>query len=206
MTIMRRFVTVFSVILLLISCASCKTSSGAAGNRDLNPNEVFTITEGDIERETFLINRTISGQWTYNAPSVDVSGKNLLAGIGKPLAKGKLKKKLKSAFKKIGLNKARPQFTFNEDGTCAIKLLGVGVKGSYNYNPSQEKITIKWHGIPMSAHLKRDGKKLHITFDADKLLTLFSFASNVIDNSALKALSTLIDNYDDVMVGFELKK
>ena len=203
---MRKFVTLFSVILLLITCTSCRTASTAAGSRDLNPNEVFTITEGDIERETMLINRTISGQWTYNSPSVDVSGKNVLAGLGKPIAKSKLKKKLKNAFKKIGLNKARPQFTFNLDGTCAIKLLGVGVKGTYNYNPSQEKITIKWHGIPLTARLKRDGKKLHMTFDADKLLSLFSLASNVIDSSALKALSTLMDNYDDVMVGFELKK
>ena len=165
------------------------------------------MTESDIERETFQINRTISGEWTYNGPSVDVSGKNLLAGIGKPIAKGKLKKKLKDAYKKIGLNKMRPQFAFNADGTCAIKLLGASMKGTYNYNPSQEKITLKWHGIPLTARLKRDGKKkLHITFDADKLLSLFSLATKVSDSSTLKALSLLLDNYDDVMVGFELKK
>ena len=65
----------------------------------------------------------------------------------------------------------------------------------------------KWHGIPMTARLKRNGKKkLHLTFDADKLLKLFSLASKVSDSSALKALSFLLDNYDDVMVGFELKK
>ena len=204
---MRRFVTVFSVILLLISCASCKTSSGAAGSRDLNPNEVFTITEGDIERETFLINRTISGQWTYNAPSVDVSGKNLLAGIGKPLAKGKLKKKLKNAYKKIGLDKTHPTFVFNEDGTCSMKILGASVKGTYNYNPTTEKISFKWHGVPMSANLKRDGKKkLHLTFDSDKLLKLISLLGRFSDSSTIKALSTLLDNYEDVMVGFELQK
>ena len=173
---MRRFYTFFALLLVLIS-SSCKTASTAAGSRDLNPNA-----------------------------SVDVSGKNVLAGLGKPFAKGKLKKKLKGAFKKMGLNKARPQFTFNEDGTCAIKMLGVGMNATYNYNPSQEKITIKWHGIPLTARLKRNGKKLHMTFDTDKLLSLFSMAGNVIDNSTLKALSMLMDNYDDVMVGFELKK
>jgi hypothetical protein len=173
----------------------------------LHPNDVFTVTEEDIARETRQINNTISGQWTYSAPSVDVSGKNLLAGMGKPIAKGKLKKKLKNAYKKLGLDKARPQFTFNQDGTCAVSLLGMSMKGSYNYNPSDEKITLKWHGIPMTARLKRDGKKkLHLTFDADKLLSLLSLASKVSDNSALKALSFLLDNYQDVMVGFEMKK
>ena len=201
--IMRRLATILCAMLLLASCAAKKN---AASDR-LHPDQVFTITEDDIARETRQINGLIQGEWTYKAPSVDVSGRNLLAGIGKPIAKGKLKKKIKEAFKKIGLDKARPQFTFNVDGTCAIKLLGKSIKGTYNYNPDLDKLSIKWHGVPVNARLKRDGKKkLHITFDADKLLSLLSLASNFSDSSAIKALTMLMDNYEDVMVGFELKK
>ena len=205
---MRRILTILCAVALLSSCGTARNSQATAGNSGLlHPDEVFTVSQDDIAHETLQINNAISGQWTYSAPSVDVSGKNLLAGMGKPIAKGKLKKKLKNAFKKIGLDKARPQFTFNDDGTCAIKLMGVSMKGSYNYNPSDEKITLKWRGIPMTARLKRDGKKkLHLTFDADKFLSLLSLASKVSDNSALKALSFLLDNYQDVMVGFEMKK
>jgi ABC-type uncharacterized transport system YnjBCD ATPase subunit len=93
---------------------SCSTSRHNAG-RDLHPDDVFTMTEDDIANETRRINLTLQGDWKYNAPSVGVSGKNLLAGIAKPIAKGKLKKKLKNAYKKIGLDKARPQFVFNVD-------------------------------------------------------------------------------------------
>ena len=194
-------------MLLLMLLTACSASRNAAGGQDLHPDQVFTITEQDIEQETRQINRLLGGEWTYSGPSGDVSGKNVLSSLGKPIAKSKLKKKLKNAFKKIGLNKARPQFSFNEDGTCVIKMLGMSLNGTYNYNPSQEKITFKWHGIPLSAKLKRDGKKkVHLTFDADKLLKLFSLVSRVSDNSAIKALSFLMENYDDVMVGFELKK
>ncbi len=201
--IMRRIATILCAMLLLTSCAAKKN---AASDR-LHPDQVFTITEDDIARETRQINGLIQGEWTYKGPSVDVSGRNLLAGIGKPIAKGKLKKKIKEAFKKIGLDKARPQFTFNVDGTCAIKLLSKSIKGTYNYNPDLDKLSIKWHGVPVNARLKRDGKKkLHITFDADKLLSLLSLASNFSDSSAIKALTMLMDNYEDVMVGFELKK
>ena len=201
--IMRRLTTIFCALLLLTSCASKKN---AAADR-LQPDQVFTITEEDIARETNQINALIQGEWTYKGPSVDVSGRNLLAGMGKSVAKGKLKKKLKSAFKKIGLDKTRPQFTFNQDGTCAIKLLGKGIKGTYNYNPDQDKISIKWHGVPINARLKRDGKnKLHLTFDADKLLSLLTLAGSFSENSAIKALTKLMDNYEDVMVGFELKR
>jgi hypothetical protein len=85
--------------------------------------------------------------------------------------------------------------------------MGASVKGTYNYNPTTEKITFKWHGVPMNASLKRDGKKkLQLTFDADKLLKLMSLLGRFSDSSTIKALSTLLDNYEDVMVGFELKK
>jgi len=204
---MRQFVTIFCTLLLLTSCASTKNNAAGNNGKPLHPDEVFTLTEDDIARETREINSRIKGQWTYNGPSVDVSGKDLLSGLGKPIAKGKIKKKLKDAYKKIGLYKARPKFTFNEDGSCAINIMGANLKGTYNYNPSQEKITFKWHGVPVTARLKRDDKKkVQLTFDADKLLQIFTLASSFSDNSALKALSFLMDHYDDVMVGFELKK
>lgn len=194
---------ILCVAAALLSCSTHKQ----ADNYNLSPDDVFVLNESDIARETWLINNTIKGEWTYSGPSVDVSGKNVLAGLGKPLAKSKLKKKLKEAYKKMGLTKIKPQFAFDPDGTCTIQILGRKVKGTYNYNPDLEKITMKWHGVPVTAKLKRDGKKkLHLTFDADKLLSLISLVSSFSDSSTVKALGTLIDNYDDVLIGFELKK
>ena len=205
---MKRLISILCVLsaLMLTAGTSCSSARHNA-SRDLNPNEVFTVSDNDIINETWMVNRAISGTWKYNGPSVGVSGKNVLAGIAKPLAKSKLKKKLKKAYKKVGLDRVRPEFSFNPDGTCAIGVMGKTLKGSYNYNPDLETISIKWHGLPLNAKLRRDGKKkLHLTFDADKLLSLISFMGRFSDSSAIKALSTLLDNYDDVMVGFELKK
>ena len=186
--------------MMLPVASGCKTS------HNVHPDDVFTMTEDDIANETWRINQTIKGTWKYNGPSVGVNGRNLMAGITKPLAKGKLKKKLKSAYKKAGLDKVRPQFSFNPDGTCAMNLLGGNIKGTYNYNPATEKVTFKWHGIPLSANLRRDGKKLHLTFEADRMLSLLSLMGRFSDSSAIKAISDLLDNYEDVMVGFELKQ
>lgn len=190
--------------MMLPVTSSC--SSSRHNTRDLSPSEVFTVTDDDIANETLRINRALQGEWKYNGPSVGMSGRNMLSGIAKPIAKSKLKKKLKNAFKQIGLDKARPQFEFDADGSCSVKMFGMGLKGTYNYNPTTEKISFKWHGVPLSANLRRDGKKLHLTFDADKLLKLMSLMGRFSDSSAIKALSTLLDNYEDVMVGFELKK
>ena len=126
---MKRILSFLFVALILAGCSSNRNAVAGEG-RGLNPDEVFTITDDDIARETWKINSTLKGEWKYNGPSVGVSGKNVLAGIAKPIAKSKLKKKLKNAFKKVGLDKARPEFVFNEDGTCRIKLLGASMKGT----------------------------------------------------------------------------
>ena len=200
---MKNILMILCVAAAFLSCSTHKQTD----IYNLSPDDVFVLNESDIARETWLINNTIKGEWTYSGPSVDVSGKNVLAGLGKPLAKSKLKKKLKEAYKKMGLTKIKPQFAFDPDGTCTIQILGRKVKGTYYYNPDLEKITMKWHGVPVTAKLKRDGKKkLHLTFDADKLLSLISLVSSFSDSSTVKALGTLIDNYDDVLIGFELKK
>lgn len=199
---MKHFLTILCVAALMLPFA---TSCGSS--RNLHPDEVFTLTEDDIANETWRVNSAIRGTWKYNAPSVGVSSRNLLAGIAKPVTKNKLKSKLKKAYKSIGLAKARPEFTFNPDGTCSMSLMGANVKGTYNYNPDAETVSFKWHGIPMNASLRRDGnKKLHLTFDADRLLSLLSLLGRFSDSSTIRTLSKLLDNYDDVMVGFELKK
>ena len=204
---MKRIMTIFCVLAALMMTAGTSCSSSRNNTRNLHPDEVFTVTDQDIVNETWMVNRAISGTWKYNGPSVGMSGKNVLAGVAKPFAKSKLKKKLKSAYKKAGLDRLRPEFSFNPDGTCSIGVMGTKVKGTYNYNPDLDKISIKWHGLPMNASLRRDGnKKLHLTFDADRLLKLLTFLGRFSDSSTIKAVSDLLDNYEDVMVGFELKK
>ena len=205
---MKRFLTILCAmaVLMLTAATSCSSSRNNVSG-DLHPDKVFTISDDDIINETWRVNQAISGTWKYNGPSVGVSGKNLLAGVAKPFAKSKLKGKLKKAYKKVGLDKVRPEFAFSPDGTCTMTLMGKSLKGNYNYNPDLETISPKWHGLPLNASLRRDGKKkLHLTFDADKLLSLISFMGRFSDSSTIKALSTLLDNYEDVMVGFELKK
>lgn len=199
--------TILCAAAALVLTAGTSCGSSRHNTRDFHPDEVFTVTEQDIANETWMVNRTISGTWKYNGPSVGVSGKNVLAGIAKPLAKSKIKKKLKKAYKKAGLDRVRPEFSFSPDGTCSIGVMGKKLNGTYNYNPDLDKISIKWHGLPLNASLRRDGnKKLHLTFDADKLLSLLTLLGRFSDSSTIKAVSELIDNYEDVMVGFELKK
>ena len=79
------------------------------------------------------------------------------------------------------------------------------LNGKYSYSPSKGTITLKWLAISLTAHVKHDGKHLHLYFDADRLLTLLRLLSGLSNSDTLKALAFLSDNYSDVQVGFELK-
>ena len=134
---MKRLVTILCVmaaIMLPVTSSCSSTRHNATGK--LHPDEIFTVTDDDIANETRIINLGLQGQWKYNGPSVGLSGKDLIAGIAKPVAKSKLKKKLKEAFKKIGLDKARPEFTFNVDGTSQENfdrnVIGLGMSVDYS--------------------------------------------------------------------------
>lgn len=200
----------FLCIFTLICTAVLQVEAQITQQADtsvLSPDQVFTLSPSHIEQETRQANRLIVGCWRYDGPSVDAKSKGLLAGVVKPVAKGKLARKLKKAFKKIHLTKNNTTFRMREDGTCSISLLGHDVNGTYSYNPDDESIQFRWLRVPFTARLVHNKKnEMSITFDTDRLLALFKLLTAVSGNSTLKALTFLSDNYDDVMVGFKLKK
>lgn len=192
--------------LLLLTTASW--GKAAAQDHDLqpfNPDSVFTLSATDIEHDRIEANRLIAGTWQYDKPSVNAQGTSVLGKLGKPLAKSKLKKKLDKAFKKLKINKRWNQLTLTEDGEWTMIVAGKDLNGKYSYSPSKGTITLKWLAISLTAHVKHDGKHLHLYFDADRLLTLLRLLSGLSNSDTLKALAFLSDNYSDVQVGFELK-
>lgn len=171
-----------------------------------DPDSIFTLTDEDIEQERLEANKIVTGTWQYDKPSVQAQGTSVLGKLGKPLAKGKLANKLNKAYKKLQIKKRWTSLRLDNDGTWVMTVAGKDIKGKYNYNPSRESITLKWHLVSVSADAVRDGKHLHLLFDTDRLLTLMRLISGLSSNDTLKALAFLSENLDDVKVGFQLKQ
>ena len=146
----------------------------------------------------------VAGTWQYNKPYVHADGSSFLGKLGKPIAKSKLKKGLNKAYKKLKINKRWHSMTLNADGTWEMRIVGLPLKGKYDYDPEQEQLTLRWSGIPLKSHTHRDGDKLYIAYDADRLLVFLHIISGMSHSETLKALSTLSQNYRNVMVGFEM--
>ena len=151
------------------------------------------------------MNAPLVGKWVYDEPSVDAKGTGFVSKLGKPIAKSKLKKGLKKIYNKLKLKKQWTSLTISADEKWTLRLLGQNVSGNYTYEPESGRLSLKWHGVPIVAYAHRDGKNLHLLFDADKLLSMMRLLSKLKKSDTLKSLNKLSSNYNDVMVGFKLK-
>lgn len=196
---MRTFVLLQVLAAMLVASAQDTTAL-------LHPDSVFTITEAEVQQVRAQANRLIAHEWKYDGACVEAKSSNFVSKVAKPVAKSKLKKKLEKGFKKLKFDKKKTRITLNEDGTFAMKIIGPEIKGRYEYIPEKEQITLRWHGVPLNARLKRDGKKIHLLFDMDKFLDLMKWLSGFSHSKTMQSLAFLSDNFDDVQVGFSFKK
>lgn len=148
----------------------------------------------------------VAGKWRYDKPYFHADGTTFLGRVGKPIAKSKIKKKLNKVYKKVKLKNRWDYLALNDDGTWQMCILGVTTHGKYSYNPADETLTLKWNGIPLKSYTRREGNKLYITFDADRLLVVLRLIGGITHSESLNMISTLSKNYDNVLLGFEMKQ
>lgn len=170
-----------------------------------DPNEVFEVSEDTVELARIEACRMVAGEWHYKKPYVHADGSSFIGKLGKPIAKSKLKKNLDKAYKKLKIKSRWNSLALSPDGEWEMRVLGLPVKGKYTYDPEAQTLTLKWKGIPLKSHTHRDGKKLYIAFDTDRLLVILNLISGISHSETLKALSFLSQNFRNVMLGFEME-
>ena len=108
---------------------------------------------------------------------------------------------------KIGITNGQMSFTFNADSTFTNTIGKHTLKGTYNYNSSEQKIELKYMSIiPLNANIDYTSETLKLLFKSDKLLQLLSFIADKSNNNSLKAIGSLAETYEGMQVGFKLKK
>lgn len=171
-----------------------------------DPAQVLVVEDDTAQIARLAACQLVAGSWEYSKPYVHADGASFVGKLGKPIAKSKLKKKLDKAFKKLKIKNRWNSMTLTGDGHWEMRVMGVPMKGSYTYDPAAQSLTLKWKGIPLKSHTHRDGKKLYVAFDTDRLLVVLHLLSGIGHSETLKALSFLSQNFRNVMVGFEMKQ
>ncbi len=179
------------------------TGSSSTGSSIING-----ILNNVIGSATFSQADLCAHTWKYSKPGCAFTSENLLAKAGGEIAASKIEEDLSKYYSKFGFSKSNTYFTFKTDGTFAAKIDGKSWNGTYTFDEKTHAIQLKGLLLSMSGFATRTTNGISLLFEQKKLLTLVKTLSklNLTGSTTMSAVSSIVDNYDGVRIGFEMTK
>lgn len=146
--------------------------------------------------------------WKYCKPGCAFTSENLLAKAGGEIAASKIEEDLNKYYNKFGFSNSNTYFAFKTDGTFAAKIDGKSWNGTYTFDEKTHAIQLKGLLLSASGFATRTTNGISLLFEQKKLLTLIKTLSklNLTGSTTMSAVSSIVDNYDGVRIGFEMTK
>ena len=170
--------------------------------------DILSGVVGQVVGDKATTATSIIGTWNYVSPDCQLKGDGLLKNISGDAAGAEVEKKMEPIYAKAGLNTI--QYTFNEDNTCSYIVKGKKVEGTYVFDAEAKTVTIKSNklGVSIKANIVTLGSNMSFLFDADKILSVVKSITGVASglNASASTVSKLLEEFDGMMVGFEMKK
>ena len=179
------------------------TGSSSTGSSIING-----ILNNVIGSATFSQADLCAHTWKYSKPGCAFTSENLLAKAGGEIAASKIEEDLSKYYSKFGFSKSNTYFTFKTDGTFAAKIDGKAWNGTYTFDKKTHAIQLKGLLLSASGFATRTTNGISLLFEQKKLLTLVKTLSklNLTGSTTMSAVSSIVDNYDGVRMGFEMTK
>lgn len=179
------------------------TASSSTGSSIING-----ILNNVIGSATFSQADLCAHTWKYSKPGCAFTSENLLAKAGGEIAASKIEEDLSKYYSKFGFSKSNTYFTFKTDGTFAAKIDGKSWNGTYTFDEKTHAIQLKGLLLSASGFATRTTNGISLLFEQKKLLTLIKTLSklNLTGSTTMSAVSSIVDNYDGVRIGFEMTK
>lgn len=179
------------------------TGSSSTGSSSING-----ILNNVIGSATFSQADLCAHTWKYSKPGCAFTSENLLAKAGGEIAASKIEEDLSKYYSKFGFSKSNTYFTFKTDGTFAAKIDGKSWNGTYTFDEKTHAIQLKGLLLSASGFATRTANGISLLFEQKKLLTLVKTLSklNLTGSTTMSAVSSIVDNYDGVRIGFEMTK
>ena len=179
-----------------------------AGSSSTGSSIINGILNNVIGSATFSQADLCAHTWKYSKPGCAFTSENLLAKAGGEIAANKIEEDLSKYYTKFGFSKSNTYFTFKTDGTFAAKIDGKSWNGTYTFDEKTHAIQLKGLLLSASGFATRTTNGISLLFEQKKLLTLIKTLSklNLTGSTTMSAVSSIVDNYDGVRIGFEMTK
>lgn len=182
---------------------TAKTESGLAGLLSGVANQLG-IGSSDLTIEKLV------GTWKYSNPAVSFASENLLLKAGGSAAATQVETKIAPYYKRVGLNQL--VMTIAEDSTFTFKVRTVNLNGVISRNTETGNFVFQFKAFKqinmgaMESNIVMNGNTMELTFDVSNLITIVEKIGQYSGNSTIKGVSTLLNQYDGMNAGFELKR
>lgn len=178
------------------------------GGTTTGSSSINGILNNVIGSATFSQADLCAHTWKYSKPGCAFTSENLLAKAGGEIAASKIEEDLSKYYSKFGFSKSNTYFTFKTDGTFAAKIDGKSWNGTYTFDEKTHAIQLKGLLLSASGFATRTTNGISLLFEQKKLLTLIKTLSklNLTGSTTMSAVSSIVDNYDGVRIGFEMTK
>ena len=178
------------------------------GSSSTGSSIISGILNNVIGSATFSQADLCAHTWKYSKPGCAFTSENLLAKAGGEIAASKIEEDLSKYYSKFGFSKSNTYFTFKTDGTFAAKIDGKSWNGTYTFDEKTHAIQLKGLLLSASGFATRTTNGISLLFEQKKLLTLVKTLSklNLTGSTTMSAVSSIVDNYDGVRIGFEMTK
>lgn len=157
---------------------------------------------------------SLVGDWTYTGSAVALTGKTMLAQVGAAAAQTTMQEKVDSYLAKVGIVSGAMKFSFTADNNFVCTFGNKTLTGTWSYDPATNATHLYFGKImkylQMDGIVKTTAEGCQMLFTADKFL---EFAKNFLSvlktknaSSTVETISALLENYEGLYIGFNLKK
>lgn len=221
---MKRIIAIISVMLVCASAANAQSLKDILGAIGKKTSEATTQEGGAAEAVGSILGSilgalttadelVLDGTWTYTGCAIALESENVLSNIASSAAKTTLENKVNQYLEKIGIKAGVAKFTFNADGTFAVTNEAEATIMSGTWTKEESNINLQF-GRTMKL-LKMNGtvtssakNSCQLLFESTKFLKFVKNALKLVGNrnEKVQAISALLENYDNLKLGFSLTK
>ena len=184
-------------------------AQGQTDNGTTNMNgEALTSVLGALLGSTSTVKQAdVVGTWYYSGSDCVFESENLLMQAGGEIAADKIETQIDGYLAKVGIKPGSCSYAFASDGTYTATLGAYNLSGEYEISKDGKTITMTYlNGLgTVTAHVVRNANSISILYEADKLLGMMKKVPLLSKSSAVSSLTKLLDNYDGLLIGMQMK-
>lgn len=203
-------IALLAVLLASAFCFESKADSLKDLLGKISGSDVADVISG-VVGSTNLTVADLEGTWNYSGPAVIFLSDDILEKAGGAAAATTIEKKLTPYYTKLGL--AGSTMTCDATGNFTLTIKGKSVKGSLTAN-ADGSFALKLGSSAIASklgsnknitvYIKKSGNTLSIAGDVKKMLEIVKKLSSA--STTISKVTTLLDKYDGICIGFKMSK